>query len=201
MSSSSSPTPTRRLSLSAPEAATTVAAAAAVVAQQLDSDSATTPHHHDDDVNGRDAAATADEPGKPRSRSSSRRNSISAAVAQAAEIVARLVQSTDSGAGVGLDSADAAADAADADAVTEAENDTTEHDIAEAPAEEEPGMLAQVAESFVTPGINAGVIKFMNIAFVGLFLALGFWLYASGANIHVIFLTVISVALFASVQW
>ncbi|KAJ1674300.1 hypothetical protein EV182_003559 [Spiromyces aspiralis] len=64
------------------------------------------------------------------------------------------------------------------------------------------GILNDIYQSIFQPGeVNQGVIKVMNAAFIGLFVVLAFLMYATGGNWHVVFLSIIAVGLFASIQW
>ncbi|KAG0086648.1 hypothetical protein BGZ93_000004 [Podila epicladia] len=98
--------------------------------------------------------------------------------------------------------------------VVEEERKPQEKEVAEVPATEteegstsmvskdgSTGMVAGTVNSIFEKGVNPGLIKMMNLVFVALFLSLGFLIFVSGGNLHVIALTGIAVALFVSVQW
>ncbi|KAF9317034.1 hypothetical protein BG003_001308 [Podila horticola] len=63
------------------------------------------------------------------------------------------------------------------------------------------GMVGGTLNSIFEKGVNPGLIKMLNLVFVALFLSLGFLIFASGGNLHVIALTGIAVALFVTIQW
>ncbi|GJJ74107.1 hypothetical protein EMPS_06465 [Entomortierella parvispora] len=62
-------------------------------------------------------------------------------------------------------------------------------------------MMGGMVSSIFEKGVNPGLIKLLNVVFVALFLSLGFLIFASEGNVHVIALTGIAVALFLAVQW
>ncbi|KAK3834704.1 MAG: hypothetical protein JOS17DRAFT_682181 [Linnemannia elongata] len=62
-------------------------------------------------------------------------------------------------------------------------------------------MVGGTISSIFEKGVNPGLVKMLNVVFVALFLSLGFLIFASGGNGHVIALTGIAVALFVLVQW
>ena len=58
-----------------------------------------------------------------------------------------------------------------------------------------------MVDSVFTPGTNAGLIKAMSYSFYALFATLATLVYATGGNVHVCLLLLLSVALFASIKW
>ncbi|KAG0040658.1 hypothetical protein BGZ82_000079 [Podila clonocystis] len=96
----------------------------------------------------------------------------------------------------------------------EVESESQEKDAAEVQATEaeegstsmvskdgSAGMVGGTLNSIFEKGVNPGLIKMLNLVFVALFLSLGFLIFASGGNLHVIALTGIAVALFVTIQW
>jgi energy-converting hydrogenase Eha subunit E len=61
-------------------------------------------------------------------------------------------------------------------------------------------VASDVVDSIFTPGVNDGVIYAMNVSFYLLFVSLVFLLVLSEFNVYVLFLTLTSVALFATIQ-
>ncbi|KAJ3102371.1 hypothetical protein HDU96_009656 [Phlyctochytrium bullatum] len=91
---------------------------------------------------------------------------------------------------------------ADADGVAPAAEKHDELTDVQAEGEaQQPSLLEEVWLSIFTPGVNGRVQFFMDMCFYALFASLILLLIASEMNPHVIFLTVISVCLFASVKW
>ncbi len=68
-------------------------------------------------------------------------------------------------------------------------------------AAQSKNIIEEVWESVFTPGMNPRVVLFMNISFIALFVTLLFLAVLTEGNMHVLFLLVISVSLFATVQW
>jgi hypothetical protein len=64
-----------------------------------------------------------------------------------------------------------------------------------------PGLIEEVWLSIFEPGVTSGVIKVMDYAFYGLFASLALLLIGTMGNIHVVFLLLVSICLFASVKW
>ena len=62
-------------------------------------------------------------------------------------------------------------------------------------------LMEEVWLSVFTPGLNSRMVIVMNSVFICLFVSLAFLLFVSGFNIHVVFLSIIAVCLFLSVQW
>ncbi|KAK0554798.1 hypothetical protein OC845_000620 [Tilletia horrida] len=64
-----------------------------------------------------------------------------------------------------------------------------------------PSFIDSVFESILQPGANAPTVHLMNISFYALFLCLAGLAFMTSGNIHVVFLLVISVGLWASINW
>ncbi|KAJ3413762.1 hypothetical protein HDV05_007581 [Chytridiales sp. JEL 0842] len=74
-------------------------------------------------------------------------------------------------------------------------------DAALKPRTGKPSLFEEVWLSIFEPGVTSGVVRVMDYAFYGLFASLALLLVATQGNFHVVFLSVVSICLFASVKW
>ena len=63
------------------------------------------------------------------------------------------------------------------------------------------GMVQGVWDSIFEGGVNSTLHRLMNLSFYGLFATLAVLALMTRGNVHVIVLLVLSVALFAAVNW
>ncbi len=71
----------------------------------------------------------------------------------------------------------------------------------EQPTVESKGMFEAIWESVFTPGMSPQVVLFMNMSFIALFVTLFVLAILTEGNLHVLLLLILSVTLFATVQW
>ena len=71
---------------------------------------------------------------------------------------------------------------------------------ADAVAKKPGGFIADVVMSAVEPGVNSSVLLFMNIVFVLLFCFLVLFTVLTGFNIHLIFLSILSLGLMIAIN-
>eukprot|EP00047_Mylnosiga_fluctuans_P001749 m.221747 g.221747 ORF g.221747 m.221747 type:complete len:120 (+) comp10645_c0_seq1:99-458(+) len=68
-------------------------------------------------------------------------------------------------------------------------------------AAEPPSMLEDIIKSIYTPGVNSGLLSFLLLVFVALFVVLGSMAILMEFNIHVLVMLLLATGLAVSLVW